>query len=139
MATHIDAKILNALMGHLTTMTLPASVGGIAYPNVRYDPNGGPYLKTMIFRNSPENNLIPFGKDPIRRGIFQVSVFWPESEGENAPLEVAGLVEQRFVRGTKIAGDTFTVRIDDDPTVGSLLHDAPWVQIPVSIPFITYP
>jgi hypothetical protein len=140
MATDIEAQIDDALLRHMSTFTLPATVtGGIAYPNINHDPEGNPYIRVSIFKNQNQDIDISFDIDPIRRGIFQASVYWNVGFGLITPKEVAGLIKDHFALGTRITEATFTIRIDQTPNVGSDIQEENWVQIPVSIPYVIYP
>ena len=140
MATHKDAQIDDALFRHMSTMVLPAEVtGGISYPNINFDADSKPHIRTSHFTNQDQNIDISFETDTIRRGIFQASVFWNVGTGLIKPKEVAGLIKDHFALGTRITEATFTIRIDEPPSIGSDIQETNWVQIPVSIPYVIYP
>lgn len=139
MATHIEAKIIEALVGHYDTLSLTEITGGTAYPGASFKPTRAPFVRLQVFKNDPIQNQISFGRDPIRQGLFQASVFWTEGKGIVKPTEVAGKIADHFARGTKITGTGFVVRIDEDSTIGSDIQEKDWVQVPVTIPFIIYP
>lgn len=140
MATHIEAQIDDALMRHMSTLTLPATVtGGVSYPNIDFDASGNPHVRITIFKNQDQDIDISFDTAPIRRGILQASVFWNTGVGLIHPKEVAGLIKDHFGLGTRITEATFTIRIDQSPSVGSDIQESNWVQIPVSIPYVIYP
>lgn len=138
MATHIEAQIPDALIEHFDTITLPTGVS-VAYPGINFKPTKDEgYVRLQLLKNEPIQPRIRFGNEPIRQGIFQASVFWPEGAGIIKPSEVAGTIRDAFARGTKIDGGSFTIRIDQEPTVGSDIQEKAWLQIPVSVPWIVY-
>lgn len=138
MATDIEAIIPEGLMAHLATISLPAGVR-IAWPNVNFTPDSNPYLRVLIFKNEPVQPRIRFGNEPIRLGIFQVSVMWPQGQGEIAPNEITGQIRTHFARGTKIEQDGITIRIDREPSVGGSLQEEAWLRVPILINWIVYP
>lgn len=138
MATHIEAQIPEALQSHFGGISLPSGTE-IAHIGIDFTPTSNPYVRLQLFKNAPVQNQIAFNRAPIRRGIFQASVFWPVGQGLVKPSEVAGTIRDGFARGTKIDATDFVIRIDQEPTVGSDIQEKAWMQIPVSIPFVIYP
>lgn len=140
MATHIEAVIANALLARASTVALPTGFEK-AWPNVPYNPEGNTtgYVRFSVLKNTPTNPRIRFGDEPIRRGIFQASVFMPEGNGIILINDVAASVRDAFARGTKIISGSITIRIDEEPSIGPNLQDGVWVQVPVSAPYIVYP
>jgi hypothetical protein len=140
MPTHIEAEIVHGLFNEANGITLGSGFVK-AWEGVPYDPTGNDagYVRFSVLKNDPINPRIRHGDEPIRRGIFQASVFVPDGAGTIPANEQAGLVRSAFVKGTKITSGGVTIRVDDEPTVGSAIQDGPWLQVPVSIPFIVYP
>lgn len=140
MATHIEAVIVQALITGAENLSLPTGFEK-AYPGLSYNrtSNGTGYVRFSILKNTPTNPRIGFGNEPIRRGIFQASVFVPEGHGLSTATETAGLICDAFARGTKINSGSITIRIDDEPDVGPDIQEPGWTQIPISIPYIVYP
>ena len=140
MATHIEAVIVDALFTKANTVSLGAGLVK-AWEGVPYDPTGNNvgFVRFFVLKNDPINPRIRHGNEPIRRGIFQASVYVPDGAGIIKATEQAGIVRTAFARGTKITSGSVTIRIDDEPTVGPAIQEEAWLQIPVSIPFIVYP
>lgn len=140
MAVHIDAKITEALLDHFVALNLPSSVtGGVEYPNVKFERKNKPYVRISIFKNEDQNICIGLDERPVKRGIFQASVFWPAYRGIIKPTEVAGIIKDHFDLGVRIITPDFTIRIDEAPSIGSHIQEDKWVQIPVSVNYIIYP
>lgn len=139
MATHIQALIDAALHDHLKTLTLP-HCSAIAFPNVNFKaPSAAPYLRVQQFPNKPINPRIAYGKDPVREGLYQVSVFTPAGAGAIETTDLAGLVADHFTRGTKLTAGTLEVLVLEEPTIAPGLQEKTRFQIPVTVPWIAYP
>ena len=140
MATHIEAVIVDALF--TATNSLSLGTGWYrAYEGYDYDPTGNNvgYVFFSVLKNDPVNPRIRHGNEPIRRGIFQASVYVPDGAGTITANEKAGIIRDAFERGTKITSGSVTIRVDDEPTVGPAIQEEAWLQVPVSIPFVVYP
>lgn len=139
MAIHPEAVIIDALFDHLKTVALPAGAK-IAWPGMDFIPEPTkPYLQVRLLKNDPIQPRIRFGAQPIRRGILQVSVFWPSGQGIVKASELAGKVCDLFVRGTSLTKGSVKVRIMEEPRVASDIQETAWLQVPVSINWIVYP
>lgn len=139
MATHIQAQIDAALNDHLEALSLPSGVR-IAWPNVDFKPNASKaYLGVQQFPNAPENVVIRFGAAPVRRGIYQVSVFGVVGKGAIGAGDLAGQISDHFTRGTSLTAGNLTVVILNEPTIAPGLQEKARYQIPVTIPWTVYP
>lgn len=139
LANHIEAKIVNALLLHMETMTLPIGVN-VSYPGMSFTPDPAkPYLRVQVFKGDPQQPRIRFGDEPIRRGLLQVSVYWPEGRGIMQAIELAGQVRDHFARGSKINQDGVTVQIIEEPRVAGEIQEPAWLQVPVNIPWVHFP
>jgi hypothetical protein len=99
----------------------------VAWPNRAFTPTTGTtYYKV---------DLIPAGAEPElsgadhEHGIYQVSVFCPSGKGISSALTLAQAVVDHFKRQVFSGIGVFV------PTIGPLVQEADWLQIPVSIPF----
>jgi hypothetical protein len=140
MATHIEAVIGKALTDHAKAINL-ATGFTFSEQNMDFDPSGNEvgFVRLDYIPNNPTNFRIALDTSPIRRGIFQASVYVPDGTGMLQATEQAGIIRDAFERGTKITSGNVTIRVDDEPTVGPAIQEEAWLQIPVSIPFIVYP
>jgi hypothetical protein len=140
MPTHIEAEIVHGLFNEANGITLGSGFVK-AWEGVPYDPTGNNvgFVRFSVLKNDPINPRIRHGNEPIRRGIFQASVFVPDGAGIVQATEQAGIIRDAFARGTRITSGNVTIRIDDEPTVGPAIQEEAWLQIPVSVPFIVYP
>lgn len=140
MSTSIEAKIIDGLLERFGTVTLPVGVS-VAYPNVAFTPDGtSPYVRLTIAKNTPVTASLSGGREPIRMGLFMVTVYWPVGAGIIAPSELAGTIRDAFAFGAKwVSNDGVEFRIVEEPTVKGDLVDGVYTEIPVVIPWHVYP
>lgn len=131
MATHPDTKIFEALTARLATLVTGLPV---AWPNVDFKPGQGGYLKPSWLPADTVMSAVAQGTHQAR-GVFQVSVYWPEDDGLTAPLEVAGAVAAHFAKGTKLDRQGVRVRVENPPSVAAALQETGWLQVPVTVPY----
>lgn len=134
--TTVEAKIADALLTYLGTLTLSQALP-IAMPNVDFTPPaGGKYLSAAHLPNA--TSQVTLGDNGFNRhiGLLQVSVVWPQNAGDIEPKEIAGQVVAHFKRGTVISHDGITLRIVQPPSVAPAIPDPPGYQIPVTIPYM---
>jgi len=128
----IAAKVADALLAYLDDAGF---IYPIAFPGRTFAPPGdGRWLKADFFPNQPGPDLINFLGPEYHRGLFQVSVYWPQGEGVLAPMRVAGDVIQLFRRGKTIPG-TVPVNIYQTPWISAPLENAKSVIVPATIPW----
>jgi hypothetical protein len=134
-ATEYETKILEALLGRLATLTL-SPVVPVAWPMVGYTPGASPYIRPWLLPGT--TTQVELGSEGHNRhtGIFQVSLFWPESSaGIRRPMEAAGAIARHFRRGLDISSDGVVVRIFSPPYTSPLQQEPGWSQIPVNVPY----
>lgn len=134
MVDFIETKIFEGLIAHLGTLVLDP-VLPVAMPNVSFDtPDSGAYLKV---NHLPAETTQATNNSNRHRGLFQVSVFWPEDEGETKPNEIAGAIIEHFKIKTVINFEGAVIRILRPPFKLPAGEEPGWIQIPVRIPYVT--
>lgn len=155
MAVHVEAKIVDGLIRHFGSLTLPAGVE-VAYPNVAFQPPadtaGGkkvpkPYIRLSVERNTPIELRIATGDEPIRRGFLLAVVCWPTGEGEIALSELAGTIRDHFAfndartdrRVISHEGIDILIGIDSPPSVNGPEQGPVYSETPIVIPWHVFP
>lgn len=133
MATYAETKIFEGLCTRLNTITF-SPVLPIQMPNTNLPrPSTGGYLKV---NHLPAETQQITNETNRHRGLFQVSVYWPEDEGESKASERAGLIIETFKVKTTITHDSAIIRILRPPYKVPMLPEPAWIQIPVRIPYV---
>ena len=133
----IEVAIPPALYDHLKGTTQPTALP-IAPEGKNVDPKGKAYLRPTFMPADTTGFGTESDGDNVYTGLFQIDVFWPIDKGLPEPLAVAAALAARFSRGTKLAADTFQVRIDLPASVLPSLQEASWFQIPVRARWAAY-
>lgn len=132
----VAAEIADALLTFLAAEDISSPALPIADPNVQFDPHGHAYLEATFFPNRPTGLWLASASPNHHQGLFQVTVVWPsDNDGIIPPLIVAGLVVERFARGTKIDHEGIRVSIDATPWAAQPLQEKKWIRVPVTIPY----
>lgn len=131
-----ETTILKLLMGRLRDLSLP-DTPEVVWPNQKFDPPAGIYLKTDILWNRNMNRFVPHDSSTERRGIFQVTVVAPSDIGAETPHNIAGAVGSHFGRGT-IVGRSIKVCVDEVPSLSPPMAQPDRYRIPVSIRFYAF-
>jgi hypothetical protein len=122
--------IQSALEKRLETLS---PVIATAYENASYTPvNGVPYQRVSMLVNNPVDYSVAMD---IRedRGIFQVSLYYPQGAGRGAAQARAELVRQLFDAPLTITMSGVAVHVAQSPHVGSGMQDGDRWVLPVSI------
>lgn len=129
----VETSIMEALFARLAEMP---GVLPIAWPNKPFDPPpDGKFFRAQFIPNMVERTSIQSSAPPRRRGLFQVSVMWPQGEGERPPRTFAGTVAAHFETDLRLVRDGISVRVTSYPAIADLLIDGSRVMIPVTIPW----
>lgn len=136
MTEPIDVIVQSAVLMHLSSPALSGSPS-IAYPLVAFTPTPGTaYLDARpILRAEPDQPFLAFDSDVIHRGVFQVDTVAPDGAGEAPAVRLASLVAERFAVGTMIYVSWYRIKVLQVPTIGATIKDAPWIRVPVSVPY----
>jgi len=127
------------LAGFLTRLGAIGLSQPVAWPNVTFTPpSSGGYLRANILPATTLRAGIPPDSPNRHTGLFQVSVFWPEGQGEIAPSEIAGQIIAAFKHGTSIQIGNSQLRINDAPYRNPAIQEPGWYSIPVRIPYVIY-
>lgn len=129
MVEHIRA----ALESHLAGMTPELDT---AWENVSYTPTDGvPYQRVALLLADAENPTL--GQERvIDRGIFQVSLVYPQGTGPAAAQARVTALRERFPAGLVLTSGGYSIRIERTPSGVPALQDEGRYTLPVSIRFI---
>lgn len=132
----VAAKIADALLTYLGTLSVGSPALPIAMPEVKFNPpSSGKYLEARFLPNRPATRVIAFDGPDQHQGLLQVSVIWPKGQGIIAASEIANEVVKHFRRGTVIAADDLRVRIYETPWESPPLDEPNRMQVPVTVPW----
>lgn len=132
MSTTSFDNIESALQNHLATMS---GIIDIAWPNVPFSPVvGTPYLRFNILFAEPTQSTLGTTGTNEHRGFAQIDCVYPSAEGTASQRAMAGLITERFKRGTDIiaSGQTITV-LNVYPS--GRTEDGDWLTVPITINF----
>lgn len=124
--------IRKALEKRLAAMTPAVST---AYENATFTPvTGTPYQRANLLPNTPDNSTQGAGMY-FERGLFQVTLCYPQGTGPAAAEARAQLVREWFKRGTSLSEGGITVHVTDTPRIAPALIDGDRYCIAVSIAY----
>jgi hypothetical protein len=114
----------------------------ISLPNVAFTPpTSGPTSKWLraSFLPAPTNGLgLSTNSTNQLYGLFQMDVFYGLGAGELAPSRIASAILSYFKFETTVTKDGFSATVWKQPYRGPALKDDPWLQIPVTIPYVCF-
>lgn len=130
----VDADIATALLER--ALTIPGGLP-LAQPNINYAPVLGlPFNRLALFGIPPVNTFIDQGER--LEGFMQVSCFRPVGEGIIQGKLAADQVVDHFPRGLSLTSGATTIRIQQRPAVAAAIAETDWLQIPVTISWVTF-
>jgi len=140
----VEVAIESALLAHAAAFANNNSLT-ISLPNIAFTVPAvsatAKYLRAS-FLPAPTNPLaLSFTASKATNqhfGIFQVDVFYGQGGGEIAPARIAANIIEWFNPGTQLTGNGFTVQVIRPPYRGPILKTDPWMQLPVSIPYVSF-
>ncbi len=119
-----------ALEAKLATLT-PAMA--TAYENTSFTPvTGTPYQRVNMLINRPVDHALTLDVTEDR-GIFQVSLFYPQGSGRGAAQARAELIRTLFAPPLTLTNGAVKVHITQTVQIGSGMPDADRWMVPVSI------
>jgi hypothetical protein len=138
MAAGTDAIIMSLLLDRLALMTpaLPIALPGIPFPaGGAIKPDS--YLQATFVPNRTVTRTVGPGRQQ-HIGIIQISVWEKAGRGQVKPLETAGRIISHFAKGTSLEGQGVRVKIDRKPWAAPPLQDAAYVQVPVTVEYVSF-
>ena len=129
----MKSEIADALLTHIKGAGLSIP---IAFPGAEFPQPTGAYVQVSLFP-SPTAAATLTSHD-VQSGVMQASVFWPRGEGLISPMAVADAICARFARNTEIKGTAVVIHINRPPYTASILQEAGWMQLPVTIPWTAW-
>jgi hypothetical protein len=124
------SAIQAALEKHLATLTPPLAT---AYENTAFAPvTGTPYQRVHMLVNRPVDRSLSNDMKE-ERGIFQVSLFFPQGQGRGAAQQRAQAIQDLFAPVQFLTEGTTTVSIYDPPHIAGGSPDGDRWHLPVSV------
>lgn len=143
MADAVEAAIKNVLFRSLATFAAAQSPAlTVSWPNIAFSPPTvsatASWLRVTMLPADTAPMGIAFSSMNHHYGLFQVDTFYGQGSGELGITRTAALIIANFTRGTNLSSDGFTIRILEQPYLGPMLKDDPWMMLPVRIPYTAY-
>jgi hypothetical protein len=148
MADPVEVLIESALLARAQAFATAQAVT-IALPNVAFDSPPaktvaggstvyGKWLRATFLPAPSFETGVSFNSHVQHYGLLQLDVMYGQGAGEPAVARIAAAAIQFFPRGRRLAKDGVSVLINSAPRRASMLKDDPWMQIPVSIPYLCF-
>lgn len=106
----------------------------IAYPNVKFTPGEGVYLRCFTLPADTASNDLA-GEHELFTGVFQVSVVIPAGIGTGRAGEICEALKQLWPIYSHLARDTFKVQVMSKPQRGPLIQGDGEATVPISISY----
>ena len=109
-----------------------------AWDNVEFDPAANPtgYQRANLLPAATDNPTLSQVRK-IERGIFQVTLFYPERAGAGDAEARAQLLRNHFPAGLVLTEGGIKVRIVRTPSVAPPMPEPGWYAVPISIRYQT--
>lgn len=106
-----------------------------AFENAPFTPVAAtPYQRLNLLPNTPDNSIQGAGSY-FERGLFQITLAYPNGTGPAASEAQAQLIRAHFRRGTSMLESGVTVIVTDTPRVSPAMIDGDRYTTPISIPY----
>jgi len=92
-----------------------------------------PYQSAYLLPAEPDNREI--GPQHVQRGIFQISLRYPQSGGTGLAETRAELIRTTFARGVSFTSGGVTVTIEKTPEIAPAQQDGDRLNLPVRVRF----
>ena len=121
----------------LLEVRLNANAGGlpIAFENVPYQPTQGTAYQRCTLLPAQSDNPTMGTAHYRQPGIFQVSLFYPQSVGPASASARAEALRAIFPRGLSLEDAGVRVLVASTPSISSGNNVEGWFTLTVSIPF----
>lgn len=125
-------KVVQALETRLAAFS--PSIATV-YESTTYTPvTGTPYMKANTLPASPDNSEMG-NANYFERGIFQITLFYPNNAGAGAARAKAVALREWFKRGTTLTASGVNVNIINDPAIAPGFNDGDRYVLPISVTF----
>jgi hypothetical protein len=109
MSDTVYTDIRSALTARLLTL---GGLPDVAWENKDYKPVlGTPYLRPEVLWAEPTQAAIGDAGANWEKGIYQITLVYPDGEGNGRINAMSGKLKDLFKRGTSLAANGLTVRI----------------------------
>lgn len=132
-----EAKILEALLGHLKTFSLPAGYA-LDWPGIADAAPGERQIRVQHLPNRTSRPFISADDPSLHKGILQLTVVYPVNQGELGAREIAGTVADHFDVDTLMSYGGITVRSVKRPDVAPSMPTGSDLLTPVSVEYESY-
>lgn len=135
-ATGLGARVKEALYQRLDALTLSPALPVAYFDDLEFQkPSDNKYVEARIFTAPPIDLHVGANSEPVQyEGFLQLTLIWPEGDGEIPPAEKLDLLCNWFKRGTRLScGGTVTLEVFRTPTLLSPIKEEPRVRYPVTI------
>ncbi len=110
----------------------------VAWPNYGYEPTTGtPYLRPSIIPAEPGYAGSGRCGKNRERGVYQIDVNIPESQGRGPAETIAEELRAAFARGTVLTYNGISVRINKAYLSPGGTDEPGWYRIPVTIQYFS--
>ena len=107
----------------------------VAYENVQFSPVPNiPYQRVNMLPAMPDNR-IQGSANYFERGVFQITLCYPQGVGPGAAEAQSQLLRTHFKRGTALLEAGLTVTITETPRVAPARLEGDRYEIPISVAF----
>ena len=127
---NIERALENAVRDFVTIASLP-----VAWPNMTFTPDGGPYLEARIFRNENTRLFVKGSAPHMRQGILQLTVRTALNLGAAPAMALAGAIVEQFPADREMFSEHVPVTVERAPSILTPIREAAYWAVPVSIRF----
>lgn len=105
-----------------------------AWSNTVFTPTVGQAHQLPTLLPAEPDNSVAGASPPYQdRGLFQITLNFPQGNGSKDALTRAMLIRNSFPVGLSLVSGGITTVIETTPEIGSGLNEGPWYQIPVRV------
>jgi hypothetical protein len=106
-----------------------------AHENVQFTPvPGTPYQRVNLLPAAPDNS-IQGGASYFERGLFQITLCYPQGVGAGAAEAQSQLLRTHFKRGSALLESGLTITVIETPKVAPARLEGDRYEIPISVAF----
>ena len=106
-----------------------------AFENVQFTPVPNvPYQRVNLLPAAPDNS-IQGATNYFERGLFQITLCYPQGVGAGAAEANAQLLRTHFKRGSALLEEDLTITVIETPKVAPARLEGDRYEIPISVAF----
>lgn len=106
----------------------------IAFENVAFvrPADGSPYCESRLLPADPDDSMLG-ARTYIERGVYQVTLCYPQGKGPKDSDAKAQAIRNRFARGVTLTRNGIAVHLVGEPRVRAGFPDAGVWRVPVTV------